>query len=254
MRLRRALTLWLAAAVLAAQPSSAAIPGPEKVARAVANANQVSGRSKPLLIDVSLRVAGAEPSAEGTLAVHPRGLARLELRSKLGFVERHLLQSNAYQASRDGQLLSDPHPFLPPVFLLQATSGEALRAALGTYGVADHELVLGRLGRHDCYVFGGRLISAGAREQLLPSLWVDAVSYDPLRIVRNDGVEYRLGPIEVFGGIRLPKWIELRTPGGFRARLEVVGVSRAEAPAALFQPDWLTATPGPAKGAPTSAR
>ncbi|MEM7409941.1 MAG: hypothetical protein AAF430_06890 [Myxococcota bacterium] len=247
--LRATLVLWLVATLVWALPSLAAIPGPEKVARAVANANEVSGRSKPLLIEVTLRVAGAAPSADGTLAVHPSGLARLELRNKLGFVERHLLQGNAYQASRDGQLLRNPHPFLPPVFLLQATSGEALRAALGSFGVADQELVLGRLGRHDCYVFGGRIPGSAPKEQLLPSLWVDTVSFDPLRIVRADGVEYRLGPIEVHSGIRLPKWIELRTPAGFRARLEVAGVSRAEAPAALFQPDWLTATPGPAKNA-----
>jgi hypothetical protein len=65
------------------------------------------------------------------------------------------------------------------------------------------------------------------------------VSYDPVRIVRSDGVEYRLGPIRVYGGIRFPSWIDIQTPRGLRARLEVGSASQAEAPAALFQPSWL---------------
>jgi hypothetical protein len=114
------------------------------------------------------------PSAEGELAVHPSGLARLELRNSLGgFVERHLLQSNSYQASRNGELISDPHPFLPPVFLLQASSGEGLAAALTTFGVDGREVVLGKMGGHDCYVFGGRAIGPGEEQHPLPSLWID---------------------------------------------------------------------------------
>jgi len=241
--------MWLAgvAAVAAPGAARAAIPQPVKIARAIADANAVSGRGTPLLLAVRLRVDGAAPSAEGELAVHPSGLARLELRNHWGFVERHLLQSNAYQASRDGELLPDPHPFLPPVFLLQASSGDALSAALATFGVDDQQVVLGRIGAHDCYVFGGRSIGRTPEEErLLPSLWVDMTSLDPLRIVRADGVEYRFGPIEVFGGIRVPSWIDILTPGGLRARLEITRAARAEAPAALFQPDWLTTPANPA--------
>lgn len=226
----------------------AAIPGPEKVVRAVAETNRVSGRTEPLWIDVRLVVgedqeaAEGMPAAEGVLAAHPSGLARLELQSHLGFVERHLLQGSEYQASRDGEILPAPHPFLPPIFLLQASSGEALSAALDSFGVAEQEVVLGRLGAHDCYVLGGRLIGGGpVKEALLPSLWVDAESFDALRIVRSDGVEYLLGPIEVFDGVRLPRWIEMRTPADFRARLEILAAAPASAPAAAFQSDWLTA-------------
>lgn len=235
----------LAAALLGpSAPARAAIPSPEKIVRAVAQTNEVSGRAKPLWIDVRLVVGEAQPSAEGVLAAHPSGLARLELRNPKGFVERHLLQGSEYQASRDGQVLPAPHPFLPPVFLLQASSGEALAAALESFGVAEQEVMLGRMGSHDCLVLGGRLIGGGAeQEALLPSLWVDAESYDPLRIVRTDGVEYRLGPIEVFDGVRLPRWIDIRTPADFRARLEIVHVAPASAPAAAFQSDWLTAPP-----------
>ena len=221
------------------------IPAPAKIARAVAEMNAASGRSAPLIFNVKLRIDGAAPSAEGELAVHPSGLARLELRNNWGgFVERHLLQSNSYQASRNGELLSDPHPFLPPVFLLQASSGEGLAAALATFGVDGREVVLGKMGAHDCYVFGGRAIGPAEAAHPLPSLWVDIVSLEPQRIVRADGVEYRFGPIAVFGAIRAPSWIDVIAPDGLRARLEVTRAARAEAPAALFQPSWLTSAPG----------
>ena len=234
-----AVALWLAA------PASAVIPAPAKIARAVAEMNASSGRSAPLIFNVKLRVDGAAPSAEGELAVHPSGLARLELRNSWGgFVERHLLQSNSYQASRNGELLSDPHPFLPPVFLLQASSGEGLATALATFGVDGREVVLGKMGAHDCYVFGGRAVGPAEAAHPLPSLWVDIASLDPLRIVRADGVEYRFGPTVVFGAIRVPSWIDVIAPDGLRARLEVTRAARAEAPAALFQPNWLTSAPG----------
>jgi hypothetical protein len=240
-RARAALGL----AALIAAPGSAAIPQPAKIARAVAETNTAAGRSAPLLLAVKLSVDGTAPSAEGELAMHPSGLARLELRNSWGgFVERHLLQSNHYQASRNGELLQDPHPFLPPVFLLQASSADALQAALATFGVDGRQVVLGKMGAHDCYVFGGRAIGPGQADHLLPSLWVDVASLEPLRIVRADGVEYRFGPAAAFGAIRVPSFVEVLAPGGLHARLDVTRATRAEAPAALFQPAWLTAAPG----------
>jgi len=242
-RCAQGLLLGLALALAAA----AAIPSAAKIAEAVAEANQMSARAEPLLIDVALRIGAGEPAARGQLATHPTGLARLELRSDANFVERHLLQGDDYRASRDGQLLEklQIHPFLPPVFLLQATSGAALAAALESFGVSEQEVVLGRMGDHDCYVFGGRLPGPPDAERLLPSLWVDIESYDPLRIVRADGVEYRLGPVSVYDGIRLPRWIEIVTPDQFRARLEVLRAAPANAPAAAFQVDWLVAPDEP---------
>jgi hypothetical protein len=225
--------------------AAAVIPTAPKIAEAVADANQMSARAEPLLIDVALRVGADGPAARGQLATHPTGLARLELRSDANFVERHLLQGDDYRASRDGQLLEKFHPFLPPVFLLQATSGAALAAALESFGVSEQEVVLGRMGDHDCYVFGGRLPGPPDAERLLPSLWVDIESYDALRIVRADGVEYRLGPVSVYDGIRLPRWIEIVTPNQFRARLEVLHAAPANAPAAAFQFDWLVAPDEP---------
>ena len=233
--------------LLLAVPAWAAIPTAEKIARAVAETNEVAGRGGALLLEVQLRIVGGEredgpPAANGVIATHPTGLARLELASSQGFVERHLLQSDTYQASRNGALLDDPHPFLPPVFLLQSSSGEALRAALSSYGVSEGEVMLGRMGDRDCYVFGGRILGEPEGEEtLLPSLWVDMESYEPVRIVRDDGVEYRLGPPTLFDSIRVPTWVEIVEPSGLSARLEVTRVVPANAPAASFQPHWLTA-------------
>ena len=251
-RARRAVAA-LGLAAVAAASASAAIPQPAKIARAVAEQNASSGRSKPLLLTVKLSVDGGAPSAEGELAVHPSGLARLELRNNWGgFVERHLLQSNTYRASRNGEMLDDPHPFLPPLFLLQASSGDGLEAALATFGVDGQQVVLGKMGAHDCYVFGGRVVGAGGAEHLLPSLWVDVASLEPLRLALGNGVEYRFGPMASFGAIRVPSFIEVITADGLRARLEVTRASRAEAPAALFQPAWLTSAPGTPAAAPAA--
>jgi hypothetical protein len=236
---RLAVRLALLVALLASGVQ-AAIPSAEKIAAAIARSNDKAGRSGPLLLGVVLRVSGGGASAEGEIATHPTGLARLELRSPQGFVERHLLVGDEYSASRDGERLANPHPFLPPIFLLQATSGAALEAALGSFGVARNEVVLGQLGDHDCYVFGGRRpATAPGNESLLPSFWIDIVSYEAVRIVRADGTEYRLGPIRPINGIQLPAWIEIDT-GNLRARLEIQTAARASAPAAAFAADWLT--------------
>ena len=232
---------WAAAVVGPPSDAGAVIPGTEKIADAVADTNRASGRAEPLWFDVKLRLGEGEPVATGVLATHPTGLARLELRHHRGFVERHLLQGNAYTASRDGRLLDAQRPFLPPVFLLQVTSGAALRAALDSYGVAADVTVLGRAEEHDCYVFGGRHLpgSSGA-EQPLASFWVDLLSYEVVRIDRADGVRFRLGPFDDFDGIRAPRWIEIEAPGQMPARLEVERVVPANAPAAAFSTEWLT--------------
>lgn len=242
MRVRAGLAALLAGVAL---PALGAIPQAERVADAVAAANRAGRRTEPLWIDVQLRIGDSAPVASGVLATHPTGLARLELKSTSGFVERHLLQGEAYTASRDGRLLEEGHrPFLPPVFLLQADSGAALRAALGSYGVDAAQAALGRVGEHDCYVLGGRLPRLpDGREPFRPSVWVDLESFEVVRIDRADGVRFELGPLHSFGGIRAPRWIEIEAPDQPTARLELERVVRASAPAAAFGMDWLTASP-----------
>ena len=223
----------------------AAIPAPGKIERAIATANRASGRTGPLLLDIRLQIAGGGATATGVIATHPTGLARLELQTGMGFVERHLLRGTEYRASRDGQPIDDPHPFLPPLFLLQAGSGEALSAALSSLGMTPDVIVLGRLGDKDCYVLGGRNPrGANGEETLRPSLWVDMQTFEPVRFVGADGTEYRLTDVSSFKGIRLPRFIEIDPPGPLRARLEVVGATQADAPAAAFQPGWLEGSAG----------
>jgi hypothetical protein len=242
---RCAIALALAFGALA-PPAAAVIPNAQKIADAVAEANRVAGRSDPLIFDVTLRIGDSQPLATGVLATHPTGLARLELRSKQGFVERHLLQGSEYRASRDGRLLRSPRPFLPPVFLLQAVSGAALRAALSSYGVSAGEVVLGLADDRDCYVLGGRLPPVPEGEgRRLPSLWIDIDSFEVVRVDRQDGVRFRFGPPGDFDGIRAPSWVAIEVPDQPPARLRVLRVAPANAPAAAFGTDWLVAAPNP---------
>jgi hypothetical protein len=244
MTLQAALAVLLAGFALSAE---AAIPKAERVADAVAKANEAEGRTVPLWIDVQLRIGNSGPVASGVLATHPTGLARLELKSTSGFVERHLLQGEAYTASRDGRILDDYRPFLPPVFLLQADSGAALRAALGSYSIDAAQAALGRVDEHDCYVLGGRLPRMpDGREPYRASVWVDMETYEVVRIDRADGVRFHLGPFQSFGGIKAPRWIEIEAPDQPPARLELERVVQANAPAAAFSMDWLTGPPAAA--------
>jgi hypothetical protein len=247
----RGLVLAGLGLALSAAPSGAVIPGAERIADAVAIANRAAGRSGPLWIDVALRIGEGEPLAQGVLTTHPTGLARLELRSTRGFVERHLVQGSAYGASRDGRLLEQPRPFLPPVFVLQAVSGAALQAALGSFGVAAEQAELGLADEHDCYVLGGRAtrgLDGGERAQ--PSLWVDMESFEVVRIDRGDGVRFRFGPSELFGAVRLPRWISIEAPGQAPARLEILKVAPANAPAASFGTEWLLGPTSPPPASP----
>jgi hypothetical protein len=249
---RRAGRLAVAALVCAllAAPAGAVIPSAERIADAVAVANRAAGRSGPLWIDVTLRIGDGEPLAQGVLTTHPTGLARLELRSTRGFVERHLVQGSDYDASRDGRPLDQPRPFLPPVFVLQAVSGAALQAALASFGVASQQAELGLGDDHDCYVLGGRAArGADGAERAQPSLWVDMESFEVVRIDRGDGVRFRFGPSSDFGALRLPSWISIEAPGQPPARLEILKGVPANAPAASFTTEWLlgpTSPPPPA--------
>ena len=250
---RRACGLTSAALgfALLAAPAAAVIPPAERIADAVAIANRAAGRSGPLWIDVTLRIGDGEPLAQGVLTTHPTGLARLELRSTRGFVERHLVQGSEYGASRDGKPIEQPRPFLPPIFVLQADSGAALQAALASFGVATGQAELGLGDEHDCYVLGGRAArGADGVERAQPSLWVDMESFEVVRIDRGDGVRFRFGPTSSFGALRLPSWISIEAPGQPPARLEILKGVPANAPAASFTTEWLL---GPTSPSPPAA-
>ena len=243
---RRAVPVLILALVLLAPAAWAVFPNAQKIADALASSNRAAGRGDPLIFDVTLRIGDSGPLATGVLATHPTGLARLELLSEQGFVERHLLQGSEYSASRDGKLLRSPRPFLPPIFLMQSTSGAALRAALASFGVSGGEVVLGLAEDRDCYVLGGRLPpGADGEERRLPSMWIDVDSFELVRVDRQDGVRFRFGPSANFEGIRAPSWITVESPDEDPVRLDVDRVARANAPAAAFGRDWLLATQTP---------
>jgi hypothetical protein len=42
----------------------------------------------------------------------------------------------------------------------------------------------------------------------------------------------------------MPRFVEIDPPGPLRARLEILGARQADAPAAAFQPEWLTGATG----------
>jgi len=250
-RCARLLAVAALGFALPAAPSGAGIPSAQRIADAVAVANRAAGRSGPLWIDVTLRIGEGEPLAQGVLTTHPTGLARLELRSTRGFVERHLVQGSEYGASRDGRPLEQPRPFLPPVFVLQAVSGAALQAALASFGVAADQAELGLGDEHDCYVLGGRAARGpDGVERVQPSLWVDLESFEVVRIDRGDGVRFRFGPSEDFGALRLPRWISIEAPGQPPARLDLLKGVPANAPAASFTTEWLLGPSSPPPASP----
>jgi hypothetical protein len=237
----RLVPAFFLAAFVAVPAAWAVIPSAKKISNELARTNRSAHRSEPLIFDVTLRIGDSEPLATGVLATHPTGLARLELISNRGFSEHHLLQGSAYAASRDGRPLLDPRPFLPPLFLLQASSGAALRAALASFGISAGEVTLGLADDRDCYVLGGRVPSAEAgEERRLPSLWIDVETFQVVRIDGRDGVRFRFGPAHAFDRINVPAWIVIEAPGQTAARLDVVAVAPANAPAAAFGQDWLT--------------
>lgn len=225
------------------------VPSADRIANAVAQVNRKAGRGKVLEIQVDLQMGNAEQvAASGVLLSDPDGVARLELRSPRGTVERHLMRGAGLRATRQGEFVDRPRPFLPPLFLLQASSSGALRTGLVELGARSSELDLGYDGAHDCYVFGGR-DPAGSLQQPRASLWVEQGSLATVRIDLPGGARFRFGPPARFGKISLPAWIDLHQGGARLGRLTVTGAASVRPPPGAFDPGWLLELP-PAQVAP----
>jgi hypothetical protein len=207
------------------------VPPIDRVARTVADANRAHGRARPLALDIVVRGEGDAPLAKGTLLSTPAGAARLELAHAGGFVERQLRRGRQLEASRDGAPLADPHPLLPPLWVLQAGDGAALQTRIAELGGDPEAIALGFDGDHDCYVLGGRTAEA--------SYWVDQKSLAPVRIDLPGGVRYRLGPMRTQAGIELPAWITLEAPGRPAVTLAIEGARPDATPPDAFSSDWL---------------
>jgi len=248
---------WLAAALAAGAflfglAAGAWMPETSRIANAVAKKNREAGRARTLRLEVELRFEGdPEIAATGVLWSNPQGSARLELVSPKGFIERHLLRGRRAEASRDGQLLDGARTFLPPYFLLQATSAGDLTNRLLELGVRTGEAGLGYEGDHDCYVIGGRATShagagGGARPAAPASLWIDSDVFTVVRFDSAGGASFRFGPPLETEGLTVPSWIEVQSEGEAPARLAVLGAGTATVAPKGFAPGWLLRGPAPA--------
>jgi hypothetical protein len=246
-------------------PAQAYIPRAERVAKAAAEVNRASSRTQALKLEVSMRVGDSEPVANGEIVTHPTGLARLELRGKGDLIERHLLRGTEHLASRNGEQLRSPRPFLPPLFLLQAESALTFRTALRTYGIEVEQIGLAPCGNRDCFVLGDprRTVPAAiadpATADLAPleprapelegdrprraMIWLDNQTFEVIRIDSSDGVRVTFGPIATFGTLGFPQWIRIDQPGQTTVQFDVSRAAAVNAPPTAFGNEWLDAVP-----------
>jgi len=262
--------LWLA-------PAAAFVPEGNRLLKALAENNQHSGRVHPLQFEVALRTApetiasapeedtkargeSTQPRtapeagplvARGTLVSLPSGFARLELRFVDGHVERYLQLGKEALATRGGEWVDHPLPFLAPLALLQAGDLETLRMILHQAAIDSNRTTLGHLEGRDAYVLGERLdrqptlrFDATDAERTPASLWLAMDDAAPLRLFRGDGVSFDFGPPRVWKVVTAPAWIELHVLGESTLRLELRSVAPVEVSAASFQRDWLFASEG----------
>jgi hypothetical protein len=237
--LRRGLALAAALAALAAPPAAAFIPRPERLTEAAARTNADQARTGALRIAVALLTqppgeGDGEPIATGELLADPRGLARIDLVGRNGVRERQVLDGARLDAWRDGQPLDSPRVLLPPLGALQQRSGTGLREVLRRLGVDLEAAELGRSHGHDCFVVGGRDRRAEALGLGRASAWLDAYTFEIVRIDRGDGVRFRFGPSRDLDGHKLPAWISLEEVGKSTLYLELREAAPAQPAAGDF--------------------
>jgi hypothetical protein len=274
----------IAVAVMLPGSPSAFVPEADRVEVAVAAANVAAGRSEALRFELTLRIDDRAGVATGELVTHPTGLARLELHGARGLVERHLLLGSEHTASRNGEILSEPRAFLPPLFVLQAGNAVMLQAALESFGVLTDVIGLAPCGDADCYVIGDPeheaprppLPEIRGLEELPPGespeplaeeplekveppeavpapvprarLWIEMETYEIRGLDSSEGVQVRLGPSVAFEKLRVPAWLTIEEPGKSLLRFDVVSASRVAAPASAFSRSWLLAPVIPEQG------
>ncbi len=274
--------------LIAGAASLAFVPEAERIARAMATANEAAERTDALQLDLTLRVADREPIGTGKLVTHPTGLARLELRDAAGRVERHLRVVREHAASRNGREIERPRSFLPPLSFLQIDSSETLRQALLEYGLDPEAAAIEPCGETICYVLGdpsrvapppppeegaeegeqdsgepdhGRGITilepeedeTGIQRPTGPGLWVDSRTFEIVRIDAPAGVTVEFGPGVDFKGVRFPDWIRIQEPEREPVRFDILGVVPVNAPAAGFSRTWLLTPPQTDQSEPPSA-
>lgn len=258
------LGIGLCLAIAAAPAAGAFIPEARRIARATTRANVADSRTQALQLDLTLRVADREPIGTGTLISHPHGLARLELRDAAGRVERHLRVVRDHTASRGGREIERPRAFLPPLSFLQVDSADTLEQAFADFGLDVDAAALAPCDESICYVLGDPsrvgppgepprpdpsqpLHSDELRAEMdltpRPTVWIDARSFEIVRMVSAGGMVVRFGPLVDFGGVRFPGSITIEEPGREIVRFDILGVTAVNAPAAGFSRSWLLTPP-----------
>jgi len=216
----------LIAALAFAGAAAAYIPAPESAWSIVAQENSTALRTRALSLDVALVGADGVVAATGTARIEPNGRARLGITWADGAVEMHERTAADYQATRAGARVAQPLRLLPPLAVLQASSGVAVAEALRAIGGDPKRVDLGMEGAHDCWVLGGREMGS-FDANTRASLWVDQDSQQPVRIDDGAGTQYRFGPPAKGEGIRFPSWIEVRPTTGQSYRIDVKAVTPA---------------------------
>jgi hypothetical protein len=74
-----------------------------------------------------------------------------------------------------------------------------------------------------------------------PTIWVDAKTFEIVRIESHSGVTVDFGPVIAFGEVRFPESMTIREPGREPVRFDILGVVPVNAPAAEFTQAWLLA-------------
>ena len=171
--------------------AQAFIPDAGRTMKAIARVNRSSGRSQAFQLELTMRIGDRPPIAQGQLITHPSGLARLELRGYNGRVDRYLLSGRELLGAKDGVRLDRPQPMLQPLFFLQPSSEETLRAALEAFGILSDSIGLAPCGEQDCFVIGDPRLAAPLPEAARVSgLAEREVLEDPLEAKLSiDGLE-----------------------------------------------------------------
>ncbi len=152
---RRVAALACVGALLcAAAVTHARVPSSNRLLKAIAATNSAGGRQQALKLELSLQIGERADVATAELVSHPSGLARLELRGAGDLVERHLMQGNHVEVSRNGQRLEVHRAFLPPFFILQADTMETLQLVLESFEVDTDLVGLAECGERDCLLLG----------------------------------------------------------------------------------------------------
>lgn len=86
-------------------------------------------------------------------------------------------------------------------------------------------------------------------EGLIPRIWVDTRELQVQRIDRRNGVFIVFGPMQTFGKLTVPAWLEVHEPGAPAIRFDVDRAVQVNAPPQAFSRKWLLAPIDPAPDA-----